>query len=169
MPVATLPAADDVTVLDPPAVRVPEVELGEVRRVAQVVEAEPVGKLALVAPGGTPVVLPSSVHQLLREALDLMRQGESVSVMSAETELTTQQAADLLNVSRPYLIRLLEKGEIPFHKAGTHRRVLRADLMAYRTRRDQARRAGLRRMVREAEELGLYDQPEVPVDSLAHD
>jgi excisionase family DNA binding protein len=84
-----------------------------------------------------------------------------VSILHAGHELTSQQAADLLNVSRPYLVRLLDRGEIPSHRVGTHRRIRCEDLEHYRSRRDRRRREALRSMVSDAEALGLYEVPEV--------
>ncbi|HZK67184.1 MAG TPA: helix-turn-helix domain-containing protein [Chloroflexota bacterium] len=77
--------------------------------------------------------------------------------MPVHAELTTQQAADLLNVSRPHLIKLLETGEIPFHKTGTHRRIRFDDLMRYGRLRDQKEASALDEMARDAQEMGLYD------------
>ncbi|HEX5503538.1 MAG TPA: excisionase family DNA-binding protein, partial [Thermomicrobiales bacterium] len=74
-------------------------------------------------------------------------------------ELTTQQAADLLNVSRQYLIRLLERGDLPFTRTGTHRRIRLDDVLRYKDARSARRREGLRRLTRLSEELGLYDEP----------
>jgi excisionase family DNA binding protein len=73
-------------------------------------------------------------------------------------ELTTQQAADLLNVSRPHLGKLLEQGDIPFTKAGTHRRIALGDVMAYKQRRDADRRKALTEVTHMGEDLGLYDE-----------
>ncbi len=87
--------------------------------------------------------------------------GEGVSIVLADDELTTQQAADILNVSRPYLVRLVDAGTILSHRVGTHRRIRREDLERYRLERDVRRRAALRTMVNDAEEAGLYDRPEV--------
>ena len=84
---------------------------------------------------GDQVELPEEVYLALRKIVDAMQSGLAVSVVPQATRLTTQQAADLLNVSRPTVVKLLDEGEIPFEKAGTHRRVILADLLAYRERR----------------------------------
>jgi excisionase family DNA binding protein len=87
-----------------------------------------------------------------------MDQGNGITIIPVHAELTTQQAAELLNVSRPHLVKLLRDGEIPFHKVGRHRRVRVEDLLAYKERRDSKRRRLLQKMTREAHEAGLYDE-----------
>ncbi|HEY8488149.1 MAG TPA: excisionase family DNA-binding protein [Thermaerobacter sp.] len=72
--------------------------------------------------------------------------------------MATQQAADLLQVSRPYLVRLLEEGKISYHKVGTHRRIYLRDVLAYKQLRDRRRRETLRELRRASEALGLYDE-----------
>jgi excisionase family DNA binding protein len=104
-----------------------------------------------------PITLPANIFKTIIKLLAEMGNGNAVQVVPVQAELTTQQAADLLNVSRPHLIKLLEQEKIPFRKVGTHRKVLARDLFAYRDRTDLARREGLTRMVADDEEIGLYD------------
>ncbi len=105
--------------------------------------------------GEVVVSLPPAVLRLLVEVLGEMANGNAVSVVSTATELTTQQAADLLCVSRPFVVGLLESGQIPFHKVGTHRRVRMMDLLAYKARDDAERQRVADELTAEAQELGL--------------
>ena len=88
---------------------------------------------------GEPVEVPESVVRVLAEVLDHARRGETVRVIADDEEITTQQAADLLNVSRPYLVGIVDRGEIPSRKVGTRRRLKLADVLLYREI-EQARR-----------------------------
>ena len=99
--------------------------------------------------------LPKSVTPLLIHLLTEMAQGNAVTLIPVHAELTTQEAANLLNVSRPHLIRLLEEGKIPFHKAGTHRRVRFADIEKYRKQFELQRQAALEELASQAQELGM--------------
>lgn len=82
-----------------------------------------------------------------------MSRGESVTVIPHDKQLTSQEAAEILSVSRPHLIELLDRGELPFHRVGTHRRIKIEDALAYRERRDAERRAALAELTRLSEEL----------------
>lgn len=86
---------------------------------------------------GDQVELPEPVYRALVKVVDAMRNGLAVSVVPQSTRLTTQQAADLLSVSRPTVVKLLDAGEIPFEKAGTHRRIRLTDVLEYREQRRQ--------------------------------
>lgn len=101
------------------------------------------------------VLLPHAAVRLLLAMLGQIAEGNAVSVVPVQAELTTQQAADMLGVSRPYLVGLLEKGALPFHKVGTHRRVRFGDLVAYRRREHEARHRALDELARQGQELGL--------------
>ncbi|MCB9789013.1 MAG: helix-turn-helix domain-containing protein [Deltaproteobacteria bacterium] len=101
------------------------------------------------------VTLPGEALHLLIRVLTHMANGHAVTVMPVQAELTTQHAADLLGVSRPYLVRLLEDGKIPFHKVGTHRRVRAVDLVEYQRKRRTESRSILDELTREAQELDM--------------
>ena len=114
---------------------------------------------AVVVPHGRntdPVELPPSVVRILAEVLDHARRGQPVRVVADDEEITTGQAAEILHVSRPYLVGLVDRGAIPSRKVGARRRVRLVDVLLYREV-DQARRLrAIRDLAAEAQELGLY-------------
>jgi len=101
------------------------------------------------------VTVPTAALTLFLQLLKEMACGHAVTLLPLHTELTTQQAADVLNVSRPFLIRLLQDGQLPYRKVGTHRRVQLRDVLAYKTRTDADRRTALEEITAEAQRLGL--------------
>lgn len=105
---------------------------------------------------GEELSLPPQVVQLLVEVLVNLANGKALSIIPTNAELTTQQAADILNVSRPFLIKLLdETREISFRKVGTHRRILLKDLLAYKEMDDATRDQALDELVAQGQELKL--------------
>jgi excisionase family DNA binding protein len=110
----------------------------------------------LVSSSGEEVELPESVFHLLHQLVHDLAQGNTVMIVPGHRELTTQEAADLLNVSRQYLVEVLKAGDIPFTLVGTHRRVHFDDLMEYKNKRDAERREGLSLLTKKSQQLGLY-------------
>jgi excisionase family DNA binding protein len=106
--------------------------------------------------GDDALVVPREAAVMLAQVLSLLASGRGVQIIPDATELTTQQAAEFLNVSRPFLIGLLEAGEIPFRMVGTHRRIRFEDLREYRRRDDMARRRTADELSQLSQELGLY-------------
>ncbi|MFF4413335.1 helix-turn-helix domain-containing protein [Streptosporangium sp. NPDC001559] len=102
-----------------------------------------------------PLILPREAVSLLAFILAQAAEGRGVTVIPSHAELTTQQAADMLNVSRPYLIKLLEEGEIPFRLVGKHRRVTYEDLQEYKRRDDAKRRTAADELAALGQELGI--------------
>lgn len=111
----------------------------------------------LIGPDGTRIALPAEVYRVLRDVVDAMSQGLAITIAPHNTLLTTQEAADLLGISRPTLVRLLTDGEIPYELRGRHRRVKLADIVAYQEQARAQRRATLDEMTRAASEDGTYD------------
>jgi excisionase family DNA binding protein len=111
----------------------------------------------LVGPNGEATSIPESVFYVLERVAEVMARGDSITVVPVGKEVTTQQAANLLNVSRQYLVRLLDEGRIPFRKTGKHRRLRIEDVLAFKEERDKNRRAGLRELSRLTQDLGGYD------------
>jgi excisionase family DNA binding protein len=99
--------------------------------------------------------VPRKAVLMFEKVLEEMALGNSVEITSVEKELTTQEAADLLNVSRPHFIKLIESGKIPFRKVGAHRRVKQADILKYESDLKEIRRKGLEFLAKEAQEMGL--------------
>ena len=111
----------------------------------------------LVGPDGTETAIPHDIFDALVYVAQALSAGKGVTVAPTDSQLTTQQAADYLGISRPTLIKLLEGGEIPFTTVGRHRRVLLADVAAYDQQARSERRAALAEMSRDAMADGIFD------------
>jgi excisionase family DNA binding protein len=109
----------------------------------------------LIGPDGQQIDLPPEIFDALAAIAQALRRGDGVSVIPLHHLLTTNEAAELLNVSRPFLVGKIQRGEIPFEYVGTHRRLCLADVLAYRERREAQRQEAQTNLVRQAEELGL--------------
>jgi excisionase family DNA binding protein len=106
-------------------------------------------------PVAEPVTVPASALRVFVHLLTEMSQGNAVTLIPSPAELTTQQVADLRHISRPYVVKLLEEGKIPFRSVGKYRRVRLDDVMAYKRKDDAARAKVLDQLTAEAQELGM--------------
>jgi excisionase family DNA binding protein len=107
----------------------------------------------------TRITIPSGMFQLMVNILQSVSRGEPVTILPHSTELTTQEAAEILRVSRPYLVKLLDEGTIPSRKVGIYRRVLLQDLLHYQKTEKQRQSAIVEELTKEAQDMGLYDLP----------
>ena len=149
----------DIQEAVPPTVADAQLALESSRRLTQFLAARPKKALRVrIEPENEPgesISIPATAFRLLNNILTEMAKGNAVTLMPVHAELTTQQAADILNVSRPFLIEQLEKGVIPYRKVGTHRRVMFKDLMEYKQTMDHNRLKALDGLSAIDQELGL--------------
>jgi len=117
----------------------------------------------LSGPDGERLALPAEVFDVLLGVVRAMSRGQAVTFSPVHRRLTTQEAADILGVSRPTLVKLLEAKEIPYEQPGRHRRLLLSDVLEYRERRSSERRTALDQMVEIAEEAGMYEATAAPL------
>lgn len=99
--------------------------------------------------------IPGKALEFLAHILSIMAEGKAISLIPSESEVSTQQAADMLNVSRPHIVKLLEQGVIPFKKAGSHRRILLEDLMKYAGQQKAITKRNLKMLAEQAQNLSL--------------
>ena len=137
----------------------PEQPLGRLCALLKDTSSESV---TLLSPDGERILLPREIFDALSNVVKAMAEGQAVVIAPVHQRLTTQEAADLLGISRPTFVKLLEAGEIPYERPGRHRRVRLVDVLDYRNRRSTQRRAALDRMVQIAEQSGMYERTERP-------
>lgn len=131
-------------------------QIGRVQRMLGESAAAP-RAARLVSPDGEETELPAALYEVLLRAAHALASGSGISVLPLDALLTTQQAANLLNISRPSLVTLLDDEQLAYHRLRSHRRIRLRDLLDYRRRRDEASDAAVRRIVGRAQELGVYD------------
>ena len=146
--------------------RVPlAISAGDQEQVQELYQKIQRSRAKLVGPDGKTQSLPVSLYEFLVKLIDDLCEGQSVAIVQNDAQLTTVEAARMLGVSRQFLVKVLERGEIPHHMVGTHRRVYVRDLLAYKARRDSKRRQTLDDLTRAEAQDGLYDLE--PPDDLA--
>ncbi len=138
------------------SVLIPEQETEAIAQLEPILSLES-SQLRLVASNGEEIVIPESVYSLLGQVVRAMASGQVISIVPHNRELTTQQAADILNVSRLFLVKLLDEGAIPYIKVGFHRRIRFKDLIIYREQRKVMRRQGLKELTQFLQEEGFYE------------
>jgi len=119
-------------------------------------EAKPRHSVQIIDRSGKQVELPDPLTDVMARAATLLAEGRSVSVIADDEMLSTQGAAELLNVSRQYVVRLVDQGSLPAVKVGSHRRLKARDVEAYKVQRDADRDAALDRLAYASEEIGGY-------------
>lgn len=116
----------------------------------------------LVGPDGAEIPVPEELYGVLRDVVEALSQGLAITIAPHNTMLTTQEAADLLGISRPTLVRLLTEGEIEYSMRGRHRRLLLSDVLDYRDRARRERRETLDELATGGEDAGLYEATATP-------
>ena len=120
------------------------------------------GVPALISGAGERIELPGTVVEVLRTAVEFMSHGQTVTLIPDNQAITTQRAADILGVSRPFFIKQLESGLMAHHRVGNQRRVYLRDVLEFAKKRDKERLAALDLLVRDAFEAGLYERNVFP-------
>jgi excisionase family DNA binding protein len=118
----------------------------------------------LVPPNGEVRQMPGSLYSFLAELIEILKEKKSVMIVRNQANVTTVEAASTLGVSRQFLVNLLEKGEIPFHMVGTHRRIYAQDVFQYKARRDSQRHETIRDLAQAEARGGLYGRTPTSVD-----
>jgi len=141
----------------PESVLITEQETEAIKKLQQILSIES-PQVKLVASNGEEILIPESVYNLLGQIVRAMASGQAVSIVTHNRELTVHQAADLLNVSRAFIVKLLDEGAIPYIEVGSRRRILFQDLMTYKQQRKVQRRQLLDELIKMTEEAGLYEE-----------
>ena len=140
-------------------ITLPQAELQEVQKLERLLKR---GVVTLVSDSGESIGLPTTVYEVLKRIVELMSEGKAVTLVPDSQVVTTQRAADILGMSRPFFVKLLETGAMAHHRVGNQRRVYLRDVLKYAHKREQERQAALNRLSRHAIETGLYENNKFP-------
>lgn len=140
---------------DLPSAEIARLARDSATALSRLLRDHPEGDRAQIRLDGEDLILPRSALDLLRKLLAEMAQGNAVTVVPVHAELTTQEAADMLNVSRPYLVKLLTEAQIPYTMVGSHRRIRLRDLLAYKQQQDERSCEALEKLAEQAQELDM--------------
>ena len=146
----------------PASVSPTPISVKDQREIQDIYEKLRTADAKLVGPDGKTQILPNTLYSFLCTLLADLKAGHSITILQSNASLTTVEASKLLGMSRQFLIGLLEKGEIPCHMVGTHRRLYARDVLAYKAKRDAARSKTLDDLALAEAERGTYDK--VPDD-----
>ncbi len=141
-------------------ITLPQTELEAVQKLERRLPKR--GALSLVGGSGEKMELPATVYQVLKRVIEIMAKGDAVTLIPDNQVVTTQRAADLLGMSRPFFIKLLGTGAMAHHRVGNQRRVYLRDVLQFAHKREQERQAALNRLSRDAFEAGLYEKNRFP-------
>jgi len=144
-------------------ITVPETEQQQVQALEVLLHG---GVPALVSPAGDRIELPGTVFEVLRTAVGFMSHGQSVTLLPDDQVITTQRAGNILGMSRPFFIKLLETGVMAHHRVGNQRRVYLRDVLEFAKKREKERLASLDRLARDAFDAGLYERNVIPEGGL---
>src|SRR5271154_4755499 len=133
-----------------------DVSLKEQKEIIEIYTKLREAEAKIIGPDGKAEILPNNLFSFLLRLLADLRAGNSVTILQSRHELTTIEASKILGMSRQFLVQLLEKGQIPFHKVGTHRRIYVRDVIAYKAKRDISRRRTLDNLARREFAKGDY-------------
>jgi len=140
-------------------------EIEAIKQLRNLIAKTENNQLQFTTSQGDSILVPQKVTEVFRTVINIMAQGKGISLIPVAEEVTTTQAAEILNISRPYLMKLINNSQISHHQVGTHTRILLKDLLEYKQSRDTNRKQGLQKLTDLSQELGLYDYSYTDIDS----
>lgn len=150
---------ESMSVTTQESITLPQGEMQKVQKLERLLKR---GSLSLVSDSGESIELPATVHEVLKRIVELMAEGKAVTLVPDNQVVTTQRAADILGMSRPFFVKLLETGVMAHHRIGNQRRVYLRDVLQFARKRNKEREAALDRLSRHALETGLYEKNKFP-------